>query len=378
MVNCDHYLCRSSATEDGDTEYDEVDQMRNMTKGTITVVLLVFAVVVDAEPLSESMMLENALARSPENTTSVYDEAGPVHLAIDLNGDGLGDIVLLTVLAEPGVPESAAELSDERRIHETGNRIPLFFLEIYLQHDDAVHLMEIGRYEVWVALEKLPVSEQANPRICVSVTCRSEDGVHRDLILMDETGRTTRLQAATTTSERSQLSDLDDDGDLDLVVLRRLPEASRGYETFVEWYDLGAPQVGRSGSFPLVRELNGFLDGLANAVRLRLWRAVVSYVADAPQTTDTLPYVFAELNDEETDPGPGFDLQTTDTPINAVVVTQFSENPFPEPILGQSTQARIRVESDGRTRYFSVVVRLLDNPFGPRRFAFLTDSSGGQ
>ena len=85
-----------------------------------------------------------------------------------------------------------------------------------------------------------------------------------------------------------------------------------------------------------------------------------------------------ELSDEETDPGPGFDLQTTDTPINAVVVTQFSENPFPEPILGQSTQARIRVESDGRTRYFSVVVRLLDNPFGPRRFAFLTDSSGGQ
>ena len=47
MVNCDHYLCRSSATEDGDTEYDEVDQMRNMTKGTITVVLLVFAVAVD-------------------------------------------------------------------------------------------------------------------------------------------------------------------------------------------------------------------------------------------------------------------------------------------------------------------------------------------
>ena len=93
---------------------------------------------------------------------------------------------------------------------------------------------------------------------------------------------------------------------------------------------------------------------------------------------ESLSAVFVEYDENGENRSLTFDLQTTDALADTVVVSQFSENPFPMPILGQSTRIRVRVEIGDVTRHFSATVRVLSNPFAGRHFAFLTYGSSGQ
>jgi hypothetical protein len=378
---------------DEDTEYDEVEQMRNMRRSLAALMLLVTSSLpAESGPQDQALLLEEGLSASPENTIIVCDNEGPLALYGDYNRDGLTDVAFLVVAREPGVVASATDLRDPVRIHSEPTPVPLFLLETYLRGDAAIHTITIGRHRMWDSLEQLLIAAAPTPIIGVLGSFREPEGTYRVLVVFDDTGMASRLDINTAVAESSLIGDIDSDGVLDVVTMRRLPEAGRGYETFVELYHLDEPGLVPSDSFPLVRELNMLVEGLEQALKQGNWAAIASYVApggdglsasgEGPRagngTTD-LSHVFVEYDVATEIRTYTFDLHAADYPISKVVATRFLENPFPDPILGQVTHLQLRVEtSDERTRYFEVTVRLERNPFSGRRFAFLTDNLPGQ
>jgi hypothetical protein len=364
----------------GDTEYDEVKQMRNLIRAIVPFLLVAVCTpsVAEAVAEQEEQIVNRALRNSPDSTVPIIDLDRPVAARGDFDNDGLSDVALLTMRSTGDSVRSAAELRALERLHAENIDVPSFVVEITLGGSPATTVIDIGSYRVFETLETLPV-DTANSQIGIRVVCRDPDGVHREIIIVDRDAGVLRLSINDTNTESSVLLDIDSDGDLDAVIMRRLPEAGIGYETFVEWYDLGALEEGRAGSFALVRELNSFLGGLAIALERRNWQPVVSHISGADNTVSTLPHVFVEHDEEGGNRSLTFDLHLTEDVISDVLVTQFVESPFPYPAIGEASQARIRVEwDDGTTRHFTATVQLLSNPFEDRLFAFLTEEAGGQ
>ena len=363
----------------GHSEYDEVKQMRNLIRATLALLFaaVCFPVLAEATAEQEGSVLDRALRNSPDDTVPIIDLGRPVAVHGDFDNDGVTDVALLTARRTVNTPSAAQELRSLDRLHANSIEVPSFFLEITLSGSPAMRIVDIGSYRVFETLETLPIGGEVH-NVGIRIVCRDPDGVHREIITVDGTSGILRLSTNDTNTESSTLLDIDADGDLDAVIMKRLPEAGTGYETFVEWYDLDALEAGRVGSFALVRQLNSFLDGLAIALRQRNWQPIVDHISGGDGSLSTLSHVFVEHDENGANRAHTFDLHATEDAIADVVVTQFAENPFPHPSIGESSQARIRVEwTDGTIRYFTTTIQFLTNPFGGRLFAFLTEQASG-
>ncbi|MEE8442078.1 MAG: hypothetical protein V3S41_10165, partial [Spirochaetia bacterium] len=220
----------------------------------------------DGEPADQDRteLVAAALRYSPEYTRPVVNADGtPVAVYHELNGDGLTDVAILTVLAEPGVPTDLAGLRATSRLFRSGDPNPLFVIETYFAGDEAVQTVELGRKPALGGMELLHLSQGSAFPVAIAVKMRSAAGVENNLLIYSPGGMIRRLQLQETARERYQLADLDQNGTVDIVVTRRLPEAGRGYETFVELLTLDGNHYLSHSSFGLVRELQGFLDAAA-------------------------------------------------------------------------------------------------------------------
>jgi len=242
------------------TEYDEPrvkSNRRPLLPGFLLTIFLVLAAApaVADDPKEAEVtiaqirdeLVEAALRYSPEHTRPVLNADGtPVAIFHELNGDELTDIAILTVLAEPGVPTGLANLRETSRLFRTASPNPFFVLETFFAGRETVQTVELGRKPALGGIELLQLSEASPFPVAISVEMRGAAGSENNLLIYSPGGMIRRLQLQETPRERYQLADLDQNGTVDIVVTRRLPEAGRGYETFLELLRSGARVAGIS------------------------------------------------------------------------------------------------------------------------------------
>jgi len=363
------------------TEYDErcVKSNRSLLLPSFLLsLMLAFAVAhagADTTDQSRSELVETALRYSPEYTHPVVNADGaPVAVYHELNGDGFMDVAILTVLAEPGIPTELAELRETSRLFRTGAPNPLFVLETYFAGDEAVQTVELGRKPALGGMELLRLTDNAPFPVAITVRMRVAAGGETNLLIYSPGGMIQRLQLQETERERYQLADLDRNGTLDIVVTRRLPEAGRGYETFLEFLTLDGNNYRSQASFGLVRGLQGFLSAATNHILAGRWDALEQLVrVDEVDGGNILSRAFPGVADDDEMEMSVFDYPETGASASAVVFPGIRENPYPYPYLGTHFTLVFRVECcDTYPRFYSAIVGLSANPLDEPRFTFLT------
>jgi hypothetical protein len=341
----------------------------------------------------ENRLLRDALFLSPEYTVPVTDARGnALSVFDDFNGDGSLDIAVLTMAADSRIEPSFDQLGSRDRLYDPETIRALFLVETLYQGSDSILTVELGRQ---TALSGLEVINLGGSQPAVQVAFRSQQGTSQQLVLYGTAGRASRFNMVQSASENASLRDIDEDGVLEAVVARRLPEAGRGYETFVELFEYRGGTMVRAAGFSLVRTLESFLEKSASEIQSEQWNQLAARVvipeAALPETDDSGNLVEALLAEtfalvEETDTRSeeeraegNPDRPMLPTAVREVVFTPFSENPFPEPILGQKIRVSFRVLCcGGMLRIYQASLRLSEDPFSDEPFAFLTEAESQQ
>ena len=345
------------------------------------------------EQSDRSELLEKALSVSPEYTRTIAVHNGePLTLFQDLNGDDALDVSMLTVTFDPRVEPTLEALSNSARLYAEDTVHPVFILETYFAGQEAITTVEIGRRTVLTDFGLVRLTTEAFP-VAVTLGFRNRSGAETDLVIFHDRGRVSRFTYEETRNRRGTLVDLDGDGSLDVVTTIRVPEAGRGYETFIELWEIGETGFSRTASLPLVRTVNSFLQETTADIEAEAWSLVgerVRLPSDGEQHSPfaadvtALESVFLatghdDEGDEESDAPGVFDYPASEVDVAEVTFPRLADNPFPAPYLGRSFRLVFRVECcDGDPRFFEATVALGENPFGSSPLAFLTHGESGK
>ena len=354
--------------------------MRNTTAAVLAAALLSLPGVLCARdaPLTPAALIERAGTYSPEYTEFVRRADGsPLSIVRDLNGNSLLDVAILSIAGGSDTTPTVAALSDPDRLYRTEERDVLFVVEVYYQGDEAMHVVELGRRRLWQGFSIREFGKNGGP-IALEVEFRSLEGSNRELLLFASAGRITRLSLHETRSEGWLIADVNSDGVDDVVLTRRVPEAGRGFETFLELYSVIGGEARRTSSLGVVRALSLFFEKTAGEIEAARWSDVRKRVESDSPPEAALAQAFRPAPDEESDGGP-FDYPAFPVRQVTAVFPRIADNPFPVPYLGQETRILFRIECcDEPPRVFMATVRMSDNPFEGPVFAFLTERETGR
>ncbi|TVQ23471.1 MAG: hypothetical protein EA382_09845 [Spirochaetaceae bacterium] len=323
-------------------------------------------------------IVDAALRASPGYTMAVVDAAGrPVVRFADLNGDSHSDVAMIVVGADPRVDPRESTLSQPSRLYQPGSVAALFVLEAFLPATGTLVSVELGRHVVFDGLDIVPLTADETA-IGVLARFRSVRGRTSELVVFKHDGGISRFRLSEDRSELGYLRDVTGNGALDAVVSRRVPDAGRGFETFVELFELGRTGYARTATVAVVRELSAFLTQMSLEIAARDWTALGNRLAvRSGDLRSDLERAFRDVTDPDTD---GHDVAYDDGFIvDRVVFATIADNPFPEPFLGQTTVMRFRVECcEGENRFYVARIVFRDNPFDGDAFALLTEWESGQ
>lgn len=355
--------------------------MSNIFRATALLTLLLLPLVTWAQSLDAEAgrVVQDALFLSPEYTVPVTRADGePVVVAADFNGDGIIDVAILSIASDPRVRATLAELSANERVFDARAIQPLFLLETLFQLSDTIITVELGRQVVFDEITLVELSQTDSPAVRVSF--RSSRGTADQLVTFSPDGRASRLRLADSPSEFGELADIDEDGVLEAVTARRVPEAGRGYETFLELYEYSGGAYARITGFGVVRELEHFLEQVRMHVRQQEWQALAGLIAQSDSGDPALvladAFQLIEVDGEEPAAGAESLLPTA---IRDLVTMQFTDNPFPPPYLQQQVRLTFRLDCCGEERrVYAALLELTLDPFRGETFRFLTDQESGR
>ena len=341
------------------------------------ILLLVFTASLYAGDTHEQLreeVLEQAFRFSPEYTAPVLSSAQyPEAIFTDLNGNGQLDVAMLTIVADPRVDATTANLSNPLRLYNRDVVEPVFILEAYFSGQEAIVTVELGRRPLWNTMGFRRLTAEPFP-VAIEIGFRSLSGSRTDLVVFHEGGKVSRFSFEESRNKRGFIVDVDDDGSYDVVTTHRVPEAGRGFETFLELYKLQPEGYRRVASLPIVRTVNDFLAASARDMRAGDWNTLRTRLQGEPE----LGRAFRGIADEEIAEG-RFDHPVSGVPIERVTFPRLTDNPFPAPYFGRSFRLVFRVECcDDEMRFFEAVVQLSPNPFAGAPVAFLTEHEAGR
>ncbi len=387
-----------------ESEYDEGRLMRNTVRllCTLSLALASLALAPPAGAVPEPV-LEEALKLSPDYTTPVAGENGePIALFADLNHDGTTDVAILTIAAAGDRVPSAAQLSDPGRLYRDNADDPLFIVEAHYAGHEAIITVELGRMPVFTGMSfrtldsrelheddaatdgRGPETETALP-VAIEVGFRHRSGSKVELIVFQDEGKVTRFSFERSRNENGFLADVDDDGTMEAVTAVRVPEAGRGFETFLELHELRDVGFVRAASIAVVRLTSDFLESTAGEMESEAWDHVLARigfgdeVAGAGEESSIWTRTFRPVPDEDRADAPPFDYPRSETDVIRVSFPRIADNPFPAPYLGRSIRLVFRVDRrDGDTRFYETTVGLSGDPFRGIALAFLTEPETGK
>lgn len=338
----------------------------------------------EGEPvaLARPQLLEHALTLSPGNTVVVREDGSPLSVYHDLEPNSLTDVAVVTVEGLDQEQVTFEELSQMGRLFRNDTVSPGFYVEVYAQRAGGtvvpLHTFYLGRKTVLGHFEKVSIAADAPLPVALSTLFVSPDGEERNWATFSPGGQISLFIIQDTPTVRNAILDIDGDELLDVLEYRTSFEEGRGYETFVSWYRWSGSSFARHRTTNVVRNLNSFLETLAARLQEGSWEAFVERATTPAQREALLPELEPQvvlqrllepLRSQGEEPEPAHQFLQESEPLQAVVLPDILENPFPQIGTETSFTAPIRIVCcGGVTQYYSAEVVMRRNLFEEQQF----------
>lgn len=349
---------------------------------TLLTLVSVSAVGVIAEPITSVVQLERAAAAasSPQTQAVLTPGDRPLGIAADFDRSGTLDYAMLTVPAQGESRPTLAELSDRVRLFRAQTEPMEFRLEVFFQRDGALgppSEVIFGRRVGLSGITLLELSTQESAPLAIRVDFLDPIATEEHLVVFRRDGSLSQMVLSASANERSTFLDVTRDGLLDLLISRRLPEAGRGFETYLDFFVLTDGSYELAASTNIVRNLQSFVATTQRLIEERRWTELLDH-AGGPygeqSVEEQLRNLFAPISRGSEEP---LEFVFAEEPleIQEVVFPQIADNPFRAPFLGESIELTFRVSCCGwEDHLYSAVVELSANPFYGRQYRLLTRS----
>ncbi len=346
-----------------------------------------------AAPLAPDTLVGSALDlleadRTHSGTLPVRKSGVPLSVVTDVNGDGLPDVVLLTVSAGKPAEAEFSALSRLSLIFSQSAPVPSYYLVVYVQENGSLRplaTIPLGEKRVLEGINALPyapVTPSGAP-VVVTASFQNKQGQEQEWTVFSRSGRYSRLSLVNTTTTHSVVRDIDNDGVPDVLVFHAGAEAGVGYETLITWYKFLDGSYVEFKNTNIVRNLREFLTESRQLLMDSDWNAFLQeavapeILAGMQKTSRDATAIVASLfrpiaNGQGLATSFNYFLPTRI--IQNVVFPEILENPFPDPSHSSSFAMTVRIVCcEGESRFYSATVSMLPNPFGKREFSFTVD-----
>ncbi len=339
--------------------------------------------------LSDAQAIRSAVLKLPFGCRPVTRGGAPMAFFRDLDGNGLKDILLLTVMTQSQEKSSFLFLSDFRRLFDSEQEEFDFKLQVFFRSDRDVELgasIDLGRKRGCAAFEEVPYLGATGTPYGLSVQFPTIEGREHVWILFSRKDSHALFTFNEKTGTKAFVRDLDNDGRTDLLVFEDVFEDSSGHETYITWYRWDGATYRKFRTTNLVRNLRTFLQASKELIVSEKWKQFLEFalpawklpVLKAEESRKVLVRLFrpANFGDRITAPAPpfAFDIDGLANKISDIVFPEVLENPFPLRNDGlENFTLAVRLVLPGEHHFFTAKIGLNPNPFAEKMFFYVLE-----
>ncbi len=209
----------------------------------------------------------------------------PLLILKDITMDGQPEAFLLMVETNRREESEVSYLSDYSRLFSENREAMKFYLVVYGNQSGKLHrtlTVSLGKRYVYRSFEATQLNRYDSTRLIIAVGFQTEQGFEKHLLIFK--GPQIKLLSSfdlkETLSIKSILTDIDDDGNLDILVMEKAMEEGVGYETFLTWFKWNGYRFSEYKSTNVVRNLRLFLKNVADLLKEGEYRKVIYSAID--------------------------------------------------------------------------------------------------
>ena len=295
----------------------------------------------------------------------------------DIDGDGSDDAVFLCVGSDSDTA-NAAELSRDIRIYDDGFSAVSFavfaFFSEYVKDGLDYRLtfrksaIELGSFRALRSYKELELGPQFP--FSIEVYLLNETSSVKSWLFFKNGVSAVHLKESPRHSV--QITDIDHDGVVDIVMSEKVFEEGAGEETFLSWYKWTGETFEEYSNTNIVRNLNSFLYQISYLVEHQNWNRFSRYalekevqrkIQSAGMGRDAVFNLFFAPSEHS--------LEIAAAGIRLLRFQEILENPFSDSIRQVIIPCKITADYD---YFFSVRVMQSGNPFIQPQFVLLPQS----
>ncbi len=332
-----------------------------------------------AEPRPPEISLREAgkqaakLFPEPLELLRIRDEA--TMLLEDLDGDNHPEGFALGIPARQLSDQEMNRLTEYSRVFEADKRSVSFYLISFQNQKGSLipkRTVFLGKWFAYESMEIRRLDSRRSAPLLVTVSFPTREGTESELLVFGENAEVLldRIRLKNTLNTRTYLTDLDEDGRLDIFIKEQGMEEGSGVETFLSWQRWNGSRYREAGDTTVVRNLRLFLLRIKQDL---LAGAYTRLIADAldPLWVEEMR---AEGLSNITILGRALGFEALDesrlSEIREIVFPEILEDPFGSDSAGEDYfRFSIRfIDQNGISTIGTGLICMPANPFGKRQF----------
>ncbi len=298
----------------------------------------------------------------------------------DLDGNGYKDAFLLVIKKQEGISADIKSLSDVSGLADTGRSPVDYFLSVYLQNKGTMISMfriPIGSRNVLNSFTSYFIKKNKSNPFGLNISFLTKNGTEVEWIFFSSYNRFSLFTTENTASVKYEVSDIDNDGIMDIIEWKHGLEEGTGYETYLTWYRWNGREFREKATTNVVRNLNNFLEAAAGQIIRKQWPAFLNNLSDKNRkdiihSQKNILSVFSKIfvtpkNTED------MEYPAECTNFRSVVFPKIFENPFKIQSRNlKEVTLMVRFECYNGSGFIrSVRVAMDKNPFGKSEYFFI-------
>jgi hypothetical protein len=332
-----------------------------------------------AEPRPPEISLREAgkhaakLFPEPLELLRIREEA--TMLLEDLDGDNHPEGFALGIPARELSYQEMNRLTEYSRVFEADKRSVSFYLISFQNQKGSLvprRTVFLGKWLAYESMEIRRLDSRRSAPLLVTVSFSTREGTESELLVFGENAEVLldRIRLKNTLNTRTYLTDLDEDGRLDIFIKEQGMEEGSGVETFLSWQRWNGSRYREAGDTTVVRNLRLFLLRIKQDL---LEGAYPRLIADAldPLWVEALR---AEGVSNIAILGRALGFEALDesrlSEIREIVFPEILEDPFGSDSAGEDYfRFSIRfIDQNGISTIGTALICMAANPFGKRQF----------
>ncbi|MBN1697035.1 MAG: hypothetical protein JW881_05950 [Spirochaetales bacterium] len=304
-----------------------------------------------------------------------------LYLIHDFTQDDVEEVCVLSIKSDDPANAQLEFISDFSRLFKEKREVFPFFFNIFSLHNDSYSLVNsiaLGEHSVYGSITKFNLDKNQPDPVVIAVSFQTKEGSVQEWLVFKSPViyPVATVSLKETVSVKTIVEDIDNDGILDILLYERGMEEGVGYETFLTWKRWNKKRFIEYKTINIVRNLNGFLEGLREICLTGSIEQLLSYSLDPAEkrkfeksgmTQQQILFNLFGLSRFFEQDLTGINVLDG---IEEVVFPEILDNPFyVKDGKGSYFKLSFRIiYGNGLSVIPEVLIYMLKNPFGKRQF----------